>query len=145
MLDRSLYIDDVNILIKAYLRRGLAYESVEKFKAAINDLTRVRELQPMNKQAQQGIQRCQKFHKEDTGELYMPTDDDIALPDLPELNKPAATESAQAQPAQAAASPAPARPAPTEEAKSSPEPEQKPKSAPAKTEEVIQNMAKAAK
>ena len=52
MLDRSLYIDDVNILIKAYLRRGLAYETVEKYKAAINDLTRVRELQPMNKQAQ---------------------------------------------------------------------------------------------
>lgn len=52
VLDRSLYIEDVNMLIKAYLRRGLAYEATEKYKAAINDLTRVRELQPMNKQAQ---------------------------------------------------------------------------------------------
>ena len=49
VLDRSLYIEDVNMLIKAYLRRGLAYESTEKYKAAINDLTRVRELQPLNK------------------------------------------------------------------------------------------------
>ena len=49
MLDKSLYIEDVNMLIKAYLRRGLAYEATEKYKAAINDLSRVRELQPMNK------------------------------------------------------------------------------------------------
>ena len=52
VIDRSLYIDDVNMLIKAYLRRGLAYESTEKYKNAIIDLMRVRELQPMNKQAQ---------------------------------------------------------------------------------------------
>lgn len=52
VLDRSLYIEDVNVLIKAYLRRGLAYESIERYKPAVNDLMRVRELQPMNKQAQ---------------------------------------------------------------------------------------------
>lgn len=51
VLERSPYIEDVNMLIKAYLRRGLAYESTEKYKLAINDLMRVRELQPMNKQA----------------------------------------------------------------------------------------------
>jgi len=39
------------VLIKAYLRRGLAYESIERYKPAVNDLMRVRELQPMNKQA----------------------------------------------------------------------------------------------
>ena len=50
----------------------------------------------MNKQAQQGIQRCQKFHKQDTGELYMPTDDDIALPDLGELKPTPNEESAEA-------------------------------------------------
>ena len=44
VLDRSPYIEDVNMLVKAYLRRGLAYEATEKYKAAINDLTRVREL-----------------------------------------------------------------------------------------------------
>lgn len=49
VIDRSPYIEDINVLIKAYLRRGLAYESTEKYKLAVNDLYRVRELQPMNK------------------------------------------------------------------------------------------------
>ena len=52
VIDRALYIEDINMLIKAYLRRGLAYENTERYKLAVNDLTRVRELQPMNKQAQ---------------------------------------------------------------------------------------------
>ena len=52
VIERSPYVDDINILIKAYLRRGLAYESIEKYKLAVNDLVRVRELQPSNKQAQ---------------------------------------------------------------------------------------------
>jgi len=51
VIDRSLYIEDINVLIKAFLRRGLAYENTEKYKKAINDLLRVRELQPANKQA----------------------------------------------------------------------------------------------
>ena len=42
VISRALYIDDANVLIKAYLRRGLAYEHSEKFKLAANDLTRVR-------------------------------------------------------------------------------------------------------
>jgi tetratricopeptide (TPR) repeat protein len=58
VIDRSPYIEDINVLIKAYLRRGLALESIEKYKKAVNDLVRVRELQPMNKQASQGIVRC---------------------------------------------------------------------------------------
>lgn len=88
VLDRALYIDDVNVLIKAYMRRGLAYEQQEKYKAAINDLVRVRELQPTNVQAQQGITRIQKYIKEDTGENYVPNAEDIELPDLPELKAP---------------------------------------------------------
>ena len=44
VIDRSLYLDDINVLVKAYLRRGLAYEHMEKYKLAVNDLTRVREL-----------------------------------------------------------------------------------------------------
>ena len=55
VIERAPYLTDINVLLKAYLRRGLAYEHVEKYKLAINDLTRVRELQPYNKQAQQGI------------------------------------------------------------------------------------------
>ena len=89
VIDRSLYIDNVDMLVKAYLRRGLAYEQTEKFKLAVNDLTRVRELQPMNKQAQQGIQRCQKYIRQDEGASYTPNEEDISLPDLPELKNKA--------------------------------------------------------
>ena len=97
VIDRSLYIDNVDMLIKAYLRRGLAYEQTEKYKLAINDLTRVRELQPMNKQAQQGIQRCQKYIRQDEGASYTPNEEDISLPDLPELkNKAPAPENPKA-------------------------------------------------
>ena len=38
------YLKDINVLIKAYLRCGLAYEHMEKYKLAANDLYRVREL-----------------------------------------------------------------------------------------------------
>lgn len=51
MIDRALYIDDINILMKAYLRRGLAYEQREKYRLSANDLHRVREVQPTNRQA----------------------------------------------------------------------------------------------
>lgn len=51
VIDRALYIDDINVLMKAYLRRGLAYEQLEKFKLSANDLSRVREVQPTNRQA----------------------------------------------------------------------------------------------
>lgn len=61
VIDRSLYLDDINVLVKAYLRRGLAYEHMEKYKPAVHDLIRVRELQPQNKQAQTAINRCLKY------------------------------------------------------------------------------------
>lgn len=48
VIDRALYLDDTNILVKAYLRRGLANEALEKYKPACNDLNRVKELQPYN-------------------------------------------------------------------------------------------------
>ena len=91
MLDRSGYVDDVNMLIKAYLRRGVAYENTEKYKLAVNDLVRVRELQPMNRKAQQAIQRCQKYIKQDEGVNYIPNEEDITLPDLPEIDSQNAT------------------------------------------------------
>ena len=96
VIDRSLYIDNVDMLVKAYLRRGLAYEQTEKYKLAVNDLTRVRELQPMNKQAQQGIQRCQKYIRQDEGASYTPNEEDISLPDLPELKPKAPAAAPQA-------------------------------------------------
>ena len=51
VIERALYIEDINVLIKAYLRRAAAYEHIERYKLAVADLMRVRELQPYNKQA----------------------------------------------------------------------------------------------
>ena len=81
-IDRSPYIQDIGILIKAYLRRGLAYESSEKYKKAANDLKMVRDLDNQNKQAQTGLQRVLKYIKQDEGIDYIPQIDDKPLPEL---------------------------------------------------------------
>ena len=49
VIERAPYIDDIMVLIKAYLRRAAAYEHIERYKPAVDDLMRVRELQPYNK------------------------------------------------------------------------------------------------
>ena len=92
VIDRALYLEDINVLIKAYLRRGLAYEHMEKYKLASNDLYRVRELQPANKQAQQALQRCLKYIEEDEGIKYIPEQDDTPLPEIKDESKPAQAE-----------------------------------------------------
>lgn len=48
------------MLAKAYLLRGYAYESIEKFKDAKEDMTRVRELQPSNQEATKVLTRLNK-------------------------------------------------------------------------------------
>jgi tetratricopeptide (TPR) repeat protein len=82
VIDRALYLDDTNILVKAYLRRGCAYEKIEKFKLACNDLQTVKELQPYNQQAMNAMTRCLKLIKQDEGINYQPTTDDIELPKM---------------------------------------------------------------
>ena len=77
VIDRSLYLDDINVLVKAYLRRGLAYEHMEKYKPAVNDLSRVRELQPENRQALTAINRCLKYIEQDEGIKYKPKVEDM--------------------------------------------------------------------
>jgi len=77
VIDRALYLDEINILVKAYIRRGLAYEHVEKFKLAVHDFARVRELQPYNKQARDGKTRCLKCIKQDEGIDYKPDEADV--------------------------------------------------------------------
>lgn len=67
------------MLTKAYLRRGLAYEHCEKFKLAANDLTRVKQIDPMNKQARDSLTRCLKCIKQDEGIDYIPEGDDIII------------------------------------------------------------------
>ncbi len=46
------YISDKNLVLKAYLRRGLAYELSEKFLLARDDMLSVKKIQIENKQAQ---------------------------------------------------------------------------------------------
>jgi hypothetical protein len=48
VIERASYLTNTDMLAKAYLRRGFAYEHMEKLKEAREDLTRVRELEPGN-------------------------------------------------------------------------------------------------
>jgi hypothetical protein len=50
-------LTDKQLLIKAYLRRGLAYEQSEKWLNAKADIATVKELQFDNSVAQQAAQR----------------------------------------------------------------------------------------
>ena len=50
VIDHKLELsNDQAILIKAYMRRGLAYERIEKYREAIDDLNKVREAESSNK------------------------------------------------------------------------------------------------
>ena len=51
---------DSYVLLKAYLRRALTYESQNRFKEAIADLKCVQSMQPDNKQALKCLSRCEK-------------------------------------------------------------------------------------
>jgi tetratricopeptide (TPR) repeat protein len=44
VIERSKYITDKNVVLKAFLRRGLAYESMEKYLLAKEDMISVKEL-----------------------------------------------------------------------------------------------------
>lgn len=67
----------------------MAYEHMEKYKAAANDLHRVREVQPQNKQAQVALQRCLRYIEQDTGVRYIPEVDDEPLTPATEPTTPA--------------------------------------------------------
>lgn len=56
------------MVIKAYLRRGLAYEQLEKFLDAKNDMLSVKQLQATNKQASDCLNRCNKAIKDIYGD-----------------------------------------------------------------------------
>ena len=51
---------DSYVLLKAYLRRALTYESQKRFKEAMEDLKCVQSMQPDNKQALKCLKRCEK-------------------------------------------------------------------------------------
>ncbi len=60
VIERAPYVQDSAILAKAYLLRGYAYESIDKFQEAKDDMTRVRELQPSNQEATKVLSRVNK-------------------------------------------------------------------------------------
>ena len=81
-------MNDINIVLKAYLRRGAAYEHLEKYKPAVDDFTRVRELDPYNNQARQALTRCMKYIEQDEGITYKPKLDDLELPPMQKEEAP---------------------------------------------------------
>lgn len=67
VIDLQEYLTDKQLLVKAFLRRGLAYEQCEKWLQAKADIQTVKELQFDNSVAQQAAQRIQKAIKEEYG------------------------------------------------------------------------------
>mmetsp|Transcript_34737 Transcript_34737/g.53346 ORF Transcript_34737/g.53346 Transcript_34737/m.53346 type:complete len:405 (-) Transcript_34737:500-1714(-) len=68
VIERQEFIADPNVLLKAYLRRGLAYEQLEKFLLAREDMLSVKQLQPSNNMASKCLNRCNKEIKETYGD-----------------------------------------------------------------------------
>lgn len=68
VIDRQNWIADKTLLVKAYLRRGLAYEQIEKFLPAKEDMLTVKQLQADNKQASQCLHRVNKAIKDVYGD-----------------------------------------------------------------------------
>jgi tetratricopeptide (TPR) repeat protein len=60
VIERAPYVQDSSVLTKAYLLRGYAYESIDKFQEAKDDMQRVRELQPSNQEATKVLTRLNK-------------------------------------------------------------------------------------
>lgn len=54
----ALAIDPANV--KAYLRRGIAHEGIEKWKLALEDYTKAQSISPGVAGASQGVLRCQR-------------------------------------------------------------------------------------
>lgn len=68
VIDRAEHVSDKTVLLKAFLRRGLAYEQMEKYLQAKEDMLSVKELQFDNKQASQCLNRVQKAIKDIYGD-----------------------------------------------------------------------------
>mmetsp|Transcript_37444 Transcript_37444/g.33550 ORF Transcript_37444/g.33550 Transcript_37444/m.33550 type:complete len:272 (-) Transcript_37444:808-1623(-) len=64
---RVLELSGINqdIIIKAYIRRGMAYEKIEKNVLALQDFEAVKHIQPGNKQASDGLHRIHNAMQND--------------------------------------------------------------------------------
>lgn len=49
VIERAAHLQDKSVVLKAYLRRGLAYEEMEKFLQAKEDMLSVKQIQFDNK------------------------------------------------------------------------------------------------
>jgi len=49
VIERAEHLSEVSVLLKAFLRRGLAYEQMEKYLQAREDMLSVKQLQADNK------------------------------------------------------------------------------------------------
>lgn len=68
VIDLQEYLTDSSLLLKAYLRRGIAYENSEKFLQAREDMLTVREIQYDNKVMQSCLTRVNKAIKQEYGD-----------------------------------------------------------------------------
>mmetsp|Transcript_7226 Transcript_7226/g.12200 ORF Transcript_7226/g.12200 Transcript_7226/m.12200 type:complete len:115 (+) Transcript_7226:239-583(+) len=68
VIEREEFITDQSVVLKAYLRRGLAYEQSEKYLKARDDMLTVKEIQFDSKIASQCLTRCNKALKEIYGD-----------------------------------------------------------------------------
>ena len=71
---------DQNLVIKALFRRGTAYEKIEKYKEAKEDMMRVKTLQPSNIEASKCLTSISKAlaslnNEERTDKIYKNKDD----------------------------------------------------------------------
>ena len=60
VIERAPYVNDTSILARAFQGRGYAYEVLEKFTEAKEDMTRVKEIQPSNQEASKALTRLNK-------------------------------------------------------------------------------------
>lgn len=68
VIDLQEHLTDSSLLLKAYLRRGIAYENSEKFLQAREDMLTVREIQYDNKVMQACLTRVNKAIKQEYGD-----------------------------------------------------------------------------
>lgn len=100
VIERQEYLTDKQVLLKAYLRRGLAYEQLEKFLLAREDMHSVKELQFDNKQASQCLARVNKAIKQEYGDNVPVVPKNAPIKMAPGASSSSETKQAEASPEQ---------------------------------------------
>lgn len=69
IIDRAEYISDKTVVLKAYLRRGFAYELLKEYLKAKDDMLKVQEMKFANKKVSECLERLQIAINETQGDL----------------------------------------------------------------------------